>query len=250
MINKKIPIFIVASSLVSVSVFADTNEQDINPADVTRAYTQLNMGVSNQGDVRLLGSLSYNHKGGTASMASLEGVMDEDGSYKSSRLQYFHVWNRDSAFMPRIAASLDVIDNEMFTTAALGTAAIFPTSIDGFNVFGRVAALAGKYDDDFASHYGGTGTSTDIAGGMGAIYFVYTADSGSFIAYYPEYSSLSGDIDVETTLHTITAGVPLSESKDKWIQFKFEDSTTDITASRMNEQLDNRILWTQFKLFF
>lgn len=114
---------------ISISAFAD-DTQKVDPSDMTRASTNMYVATNNIGDLKLSGALSYTYDNGQMSMVTLEGSMDNEGKYKDSRAQYFHVFNINNAITPRVAASLDIIDNASFTTAAVGGVAIFRTPID------------------------------------------------------------------------------------------------------------------------
>lgn len=236
-------------AFASSPVMAEKEVEDVDPSDMTRAYTQLHVGANNQGSVKILGSLSYNYESGAAGMGSLEATIDKEGDYSDSRFQYFHVYGTGSEFMPRVAGSIDIIDNSTFTTANLGLANAMTTGIDGFTIYSRLGAVVGQYSDDFAELSGIN--DQGVTGGMAGVYFTYAHQSGFFISAFPEYTSVTGEADLTNLKTTLTFGAPISEQKDKWLQFRFEDIQNEITGSGFEDQkLDERIFWSHFKIYF
>ncbi|MGC9462305.1 hypothetical protein ACP45E_21035, partial [Vibrio genomosp. F10 str. 9ZD137] len=72
---------------------ADESTEKVDPSNLTAVNTSGYVGMNNQGDVKLSASLGFGLKNGQMAMGTLEGSMDNDGKYKDSRLQYFHVFN-------------------------------------------------------------------------------------------------------------------------------------------------------------
>jgi len=230
---------------------AAAQEEDFDASDMTRANTTAIISASNKGDVKLTGSLSYAHRNGQASMVLLEGTMDREGDYKDARLQYFHVFNLDNATTPRIAASLDIIDNDMFTTAALGGIAMVRTSYEPLTFFVRGGVLAGSYDDEFAKTMGTS--NTDVKGAMGAAYAVLkTGQDGTFLAAYPEFTYLDGDVEIESVKTTFMAATPLSADGKRWGQIKLENTSGTLTdASGLKHKMDSdTVAWFNYKVYF
>lgn len=234
--------------LTANSAFA---EEDFDASDLTRASTTALLSASNQGELKFTGSLSYKLSNGQEAMTSLEATMDKDGDYSNSRAQYFHVFSFDNPVTPRVAVSLDVIDNKSFTTAALGGISIFRTSYEPLTFFGRAAVLAGQYDEDFARSLGET--NTDIVGGMAAAYAVLkTGNDGSFLALYPEYTYLDGDITMNTVKTTFMAATPMSADAKRWGQIKIENTVGDIKTNSLsiNRSLDSETkVWFNYKIY-
>lgn len=235
----------------TLTVAGEEPKNTIDPSDVTRAYTQAYIATSNKGDIKISGSLSYQFDGGSAAMVSLEGTMDEHGDYKDSRGQYFHVFGTGSSFVPRIATSVDVIDNNNFTTVALGAAGVISTPYDSFSLYFRGAGLAGEYKDDGSLAQQYKLTDTNITGLNGALWAVWKpfAD-GTYVSISPEYTKMDGSLEVETLKTSITAATPITESGDKWLQFKLEDIDSQLAHRGVHESVDDSIFWTQFKMFF
>lgn len=241
-------IVILAPTLVAAN---EQSSERVDPSDVTRAYSQAHIGTSNKGDVKAMGALSYQFDGGTAAMVSLEATMDENGDYKDSRGQYFHVFGTGNDVMPRIATSLDVIDNNDFTTAAFGAAAAITTPFDSFNVYARGAGLMGEYKDDgaLASKY--NITDTDITGYNGAAWLVWKPfEDGTYFSLSPEYTKMDGNLEADILKTSITAATPITDGGDKWLQFKYEDIDSDFTHQGITDSVNDRIFWTQLKMFF
>ncbi|PMH43117.1 hypothetical protein BCU68_03765 [Vibrio sp. 10N.286.49.B3] len=232
------------------SIEVAAQEQELDPSDMTRANTSMYVALSNEGAVKASGSLSYTYQNGQMSMVTLEGSMDSEGEYSDSRLQYFHVFNTGNSISPRVAASLDIIDNDSFTTAAVGAISIFRTPNENLTFFGRVGALAGEYSDSFASDRKISDKS--IVGGMAAAYAVLkTGNDGTYLALYPEYTYLHGDVEMSTVKTTFLAATPMSEDKTRWGQFKLESSSTSMTQDNQSIDLPTEtVAWFQYKVFF
>ncbi|UXM81855.1 hypothetical protein N7V09_19695 [Shewanella seohaensis] len=228
---------------------AETKQAEaVDAADMTRAYSTLFVGASNNGDVKASGSLSYRYENGMESMVSLEGTMDKDGEYSDSRLQYFHVFNLDNPITPRVAVSLDIIDNETATTAALGAISIFRTPIDSLTFFARAGVLTGQYSDEAMDNFGVTDNS--LVGGMGAVYAVWKAgQDGTYLAFYPEYTYLNGDITSSTLKTTLMVATPFSADKKRWGQIKFEKTTGSMKSDTLNIDVDETRVWFNYKVY-
>lgn len=240
---------LIGSTMVS-GVFAADNSQteELDASDLTRAYTNFYVGTSNKGDVKASGSMSYRFDNGMESMVSLEGTMDKEGKYSDSRLQYFHVFNLDSAVTPRVAVSLDIIDNDIATTAALGSIAIFRTPIDSLTFFGRVGALAGKYSDFALNQF--DVQDDNLVGGMGAAYAIWkTGQDGTFLALFPEYTYLHGDIESSSVKTTLMAATPLSADKTRWGQIKFENTYGSTESDSVKKDVDETRVWFNYKVY-
>lgn len=251
-INIKIILLNAAVILApTLAVASEQSSDQVDPSDVTRAYSQAHIGVSNKGDVKVMGTLSYQFDGGTAAMVSLEATMDEDGDYEDSRGQYFHVFGTGNDIMPRIATSLDIIDNNDFTTTAFGVAAAITTPADSFSVYVRGAGLLGQYKDDgsLANQY--NIIDTDITGYNGAAWLVWKPfKDGTYLSLSPEYTKMDGSLEVSTLKTSITAATPITDSGEKWLQFKYEDIDSDFTYQGVADSINERIFWTHFKIFF
>ncbi|WP_019616197.1 hypothetical protein [Psychromonas ossibalaenae] len=239
-----------ALAVSMVTPLAMAEEQDFDASDMTRASSTAIVGLSNKGDVKLTGSLSYAFDNGQTAMTLLEGTMDRDGAYQDARLQYFHVFSFDNATTPRIAASLDIIDNDMFTSAALGGIAMIRTPADSLTFFARGAVLAGEYDEDFARSYGVDDSS--ITGGSAALYAVWkTGEDGTFLAAYPELTYLGGDLEVSTVKTTLMVSTPFSADGKRWGQVKFDTTTGSIESSSKKTEMDSETsVWFNYKVFF
>ncbi|MGS0693346.1 hypothetical protein [Shewanella sp. 0m-4] len=198
--------------------------------------------MNNKGDVKLSGSLAYTLDNGQMAMGTIEGTMNKQGDYNDSRIQYFHVFNIDNAVTPRVAASLDIIVNQQFTTTtAVGGIVMFTTPAESLNIFVRGGVLAGSYDEDFANAMGesDTHTHTDIVGGMAAYFSWKTGDDGTYIMFSPEYTYLGGSIEDNTLKTSITFGTPLSQDKSKWGQFKLENTVSTMRPSSEKIDIDD-----------
>lgn len=183
---------IATSSLFSIPLYAET-AQDIDPSDVARANTSITIGATNNGQVKGVVSYAFSINETQQGMVYLEGNMDKEGSYQDSRVQYFQVFNLESKIVPKIAASLDVIDNASLTSTALG-AVVAVTPTEKFAMYLRAGVLGGKYKSESTQYFGVNDDSA--VGGMAAGYFTYkTGSDGTFIMFSPEYTYVDGDIE-------------------------------------------------------
>lgn len=241
---------LISTALIANAYAVDnTSDEELDASDMTRAYSTFYVGASNNGDLKASGSLSYNLGNGMESMVSLEGTMDKDGKYSDSRMQYFHVFSIDSAVTPRVAVSLDIIDNSMATTAALGAISIFKTPIDSLTFFGRVGALTGEFSDESLAQFNVTDNS--LVGGMAAGYAVWkTGQDGTFLAAYPEFTYLSGDIESSTVKTTLMAATPLSADQTRWGQVKLENTYGEMTSDSRQLDIDETKVWFNYKVYF
>ncbi|GLS92558.1 hypothetical protein GCM10007916_36300 [Psychromonas marina] len=243
----------LALSVVAPFALAE-KEEEIDASDMTRASTTAIVGLSSKGDVKLTGSLSYAFDNGQTAMTLLEGTIDEDGAYKDARLQYFHVFSFNNATTPRAAASVDIINNDTFTSVALGGIAMIRTSSDAFTMFARGAVLAGEYNNDSAQ-LKGAGIHLDdtgITGASAAFYAVWkTGEDGTFIAAYPELTYLNGDLEMTSLKSTLMVSTPLSSDGKTWGQVKFDRTSTNF--EHKNNSLDlatEKSVWFNYKVFF
>ncbi|UGA53603.1 hypothetical protein [Vibrio sp. VB16] len=234
---------------LSLSAFAGDGAKEVDPSDMTRASSNMYVATNNHGDIKLSGALSYAYDNGQMSMVTLEGSMGNDGKYKDSRAQYFHVFSLNNAVTPRVAASLDIIDNTSFTTAAAGGVAIFRTPVDSLTFFGRAAVLGGEYSDDTTSAFGVQ--DNRIIGGMAAAYAVWKPGAdGTYFAAYPEFTYMNGDIETSTVKTTLLAATPFSADKTRWGQFKVENTYGSMKSANQSIDIDDTVAWFQYKVFF
>jgi|GEM_PF-1631087 len=223
----------------------------VDPSDVTKAYSQVHIGTSNKGDVKALGALSYQFEGGTAAMVSLEATQDEEGSYKDSRVQYFHVFATGKERMHRIATSVELVDNNNFLTSAFGAAAAITTPIDSINVYVRGAGLVGKYKHDGALAQKYNITDSEITGYNGTAWLVWKPfEDGTYLSFSPEYTKMNGSLKVDTFKTSIISATPITDGGDKWLQFKYENIDSDFTHHGVTDSANDRIFGTQLKMFF
>ncbi|WP_153448345.1 hypothetical protein [Vibrio algicola] len=247
--KKTVLTMLIGSALIS-TVRADDNVKSTNldASDMTRAYSTFYVGASNNGDVKASGSVSYHYENGMESMVSLEGTMDKGGKYSDSRMQYFHVFSIQNPIVPRVAVSLDVIDNDIATTAALGAISIFRTPIESLTFFGRVGVLTGEYSDASINDFNVSDNS--LVGGMGTAYAVWkTGQDGTFLALYPEFTYLSGDIKSSTVKTTLMAATPLSADKTRWGQIKFENTYGNMKSDNNTVDIDETRVWFNYKVY-
>lgn len=248
----KIITTVLTTSLLFAGInnaLADEATTKVDPSDLTKVNTAVSISMANNGASKLTGSLGFGYKNGQMGMTTLEGQLDDEGRYSDSRLQYFHVFNIGGDVIPRAALSIDIIDNQSFTTAAAGGLAMFQTPMESLTFYGRAAVLGGQYKDDFADYMGES--NTDIFGGMGAAYAVWKPGSdGSYFYISPEYTYLGGDIETTTTKITLFAATPMSADGKHWGQLKFESSDISMKSNTKNEGGTDNVVSIAYKVFF
>jgi len=235
------------------TAIAEESEKTVDPSDLTAVNTTASFGMAGNGDATLSGSLGFALKNGQMAMTTLEGSLDKDGKYSDSRLQYFHVFNIGNAVVPKAGVSLDIIDNQAFTTAAVGAVAMFNPDVENLVFFGRAAVLGGGYSDFTADIMGES--NTDIVGGMAAFYAVWKPGAdGTYFWISPEFTYLDGDIETMVPKVTLTAGTPLSADAKHWGQIMLESSDTTMKDSRGNKNHDlsgtDTVITATYKVYF
>lgn len=227
----------------------DTTTNKVDPSDLTSVNTSGYVGMNNQGDVKVSASLGFGLDNGQMAMGTLEGTLDNDGKYKDSRAQYYHVFNTGNRIAPKAAASLDIIDNTNFTTAAVGAISMVNPGVENFVMFGRVGVLAGQYDEGFTKAMGET--DQDIVGGMAAAYFSWKPGAdGTYLMFSPEYTYMDGSIETSTLKTSLTVGTPLSADGKRWGQFKLENTYGSMESSKVNIDIDDTVAWAFYKVYF
>ncbi len=237
------------ASTLGTAHAADSESTTIDPSDLTAVSTSAYVGMSNQGDVKFSSSFGFGLDNGQMAMGTLEAGLDKEGKYKDSRAQYFHVFNRDSAVVPRVAASLDIIDNNNFTTAAAGAVAMINPDIENVLLFGRVGVLAGEYKDGFTQKMGET--DDDVVGAMAAAYLSWKPGAdGTYFMFSPEYTYMDGAIETSTLKTSLTMGTPLSGDGKRWGQFKIENTYGQMASSHKQIDIDDTVAWAFYKVYF
>ncbi|GEA62113.1 hypothetical protein [Vibrio comitans] len=231
--------------LASTSLYA---EEDHDPSDVARATTSFTVGATNQGDVKGFLTYGFGVTDTQQGMVAVEANMNKEGKYNDSRVQYFHVFNFDNPTVPKVAVSLDVVDNASLTTAALGPViAVTPT--EQFSMYFRGAVLGGAYSDAATRQFG---VSDDSAvGGMAAAYFtVKTGKDGTYITLTPEYTYVDGDIETSSLKSSLRIGTPMNSAKNHWGEFRLENTYGHLESASLKQDIDDTVAWFMFKSFF
>lgn len=238
------------SLLASPFILAD-EEQNVDPSDVARAVTSFTVGLSNTGKAKAMGTMAMPINEQQQAMIVAEGNMTNEGKYSDARVQYFHVFNLDSASVPKVAASLDLIDNDMVSTAAVGGVAAINTDSDRFTVFLRAGALAGEYKEDFIQSGGfGINDQTAIGGTAAAFLNIKTGDDGTFFTFNPEYTYIDGDLESSTLKTTLRLATPLSQDKSRWGELRVENTYGDVKSAVKTQHVDDTAAWFLYRAYF
>lgn len=232
-------------ALSSASLYA---AEENDPSDVARASTSFTLGATNKGDVKGFLTYGFGVNDTQQGMIAAEVNLDNETKYRDARLQYFHVFNFESSTVPKIAASIDIIDNASMTTGALG-AVVAITPADYFSMYLRAGVLAGQYSDTMTNQFG---VNDDSAfGGMVAGYFTFkTGADGTFIMLNPEYTYVSGDIDTSSFKSAVRLGSPLNAAKTQWGEFRIEHTGGSVKSASLRQDIDDTVAWFMYKSFF
>lgn len=233
--------------MFAVPSFAEEKAPD--PSDLTETNTSAYVAMSNKGGFKgsISGDMKFNN--GQQGMFTLEAAIDKDGDYTDSRLQYFHVFTTENTVVPKIAASLDVLDNALFTSASPGITLAINSGIKGLNIFPRAGVLAGKYSDDVKKQANITDDSA--VGGSAALYVFYTAgNDGTYFGLYPEYNYLSGDVDMSVLNTNFLMSTPFNSDRTRWGQIKITNTNTTIKNSLIDEKINDTVVWANYKFYF
>lgn len=240
---------IVGLAVLGCVFNASAEEKTPDPADLTQTNTSAYVSMNNQGGFKgsISGDMTFDN--GQTGMLTIEAAMDKDGKYTDSRLQYFHVFNTENSVIPKVAASLDVLDNDLFTSASVGTTFAVNSGIEGLNIFPRVGFLAGQYKDAVMAQ---PSVSDDSAiGGSAALYLFYTAgQDGTYFGLYPEYNYLSGDVDMSILTTNFLMSTPFNNDRTRWGQIKIVNTDTSIKNNHINEKINDTVVWANYKFYF
>ena len=225
---------------LSQPAFADDN-QAIDPADVTKVYTQTALLFSGNSQFQWQGQVAGGLENGQQFAFLTEATFDNKDNhtdkfgfdYQNSRTQYFHVFNTDAAAFPKIGASLDYVNtrtdsisNDLLSIG--GVAAINPAYTKGLMVFPRAGYMTGSMEVK-----GLTSEKDSLSGyALGLITAKHLGDSGAYVSVVPEWQSLQGDeIEMSSMSVKTSLNAPLNSSRTWWINTRFDLTKSDITVS-------------------
>ncbi|WP_391090843.1 hypothetical protein [Vibrio sp. NH-UV-68] len=243
--NKILLSFIASLALTGTNAFAENTE---DPSDVASAVTSFTASLNNGGDVKGQITYSFNVNESQQGMVALEGTMNDHGKYKDSRLQYFHVFDLGNPVAPKVAASLDMVDNDLMSTAAVG-AVVAITPVERFAMYIRVGALTGQYSDEVTQQFNVADNSAN--GVMAAGYFtVKTGNDGTYFMVAPEYTYVDGDVETSALKTTIRLGTPLNDKKTHWGELRLENNVNTLETASKTIDTDDTVAWFNFKAYF
>ena len=244
---KKLALIIPLSLGVCLHAYsAETNTENriIDPADVTKVYTQSALMLSGSSDIQFQGQISGGMDNGQqfALLAEATFVDDSDATqrdpnkfgsdYSNSRIQYFHVFEPGLEATPKIGVSLDYINtrtnikNDLLSVG--GVVAINPAYTGGFLVFPRAGLMAGSMEIP-----GITSSKDDLTGySLGLITAKHLGDSGAYVSFVPEWQDLSGDeINMQNFSLKTSLNVPMNSARTWWLNTRYDITKGDIDVN-------------------
>lgn len=237
---KKFALIIPLSLGLSIPAHAES-ERVIDPADVTKVYTQTALMVSGSSDIQFQGQVSGGLDNGQqfALLAEATFVDDNDelqrdpndfgSEYSNSRIQYFHVFETGAKAAPKVGLSLDYINtrtsikNDLLSVG--GVVAVNPAYTGGFLVFPRAGLMTGSMEIPAMNS-----TKDDLTGySLGLITAKHLGDSGAYVSLVPEWQDLSGDdIDMQNFSFKTSLNVPMNTARTWWLNTRYDITKTDV----------------------
>lgn len=194
---KKFALLIPLSLGLALPAHAES-ERVIDPADVTKVYTQAALMLNGSSDIQFQGQVSGGLENGQQFALLAEATfVDESNTalrdpdkfgteYSNSRVQYFHVFETGTKATPKVGLSLDYINtrtnikNDLLSVG--GVVAINPAYTGGFLVFPRAGLMTGSMEIP-----GVTSSKDDLTGySLGLITAKHLGDSGDVAHLFDE----------------------------------------------------------------
>ncbi|MGF1682786.1 hypothetical protein [Photobacterium minamisatsumaniensis] len=236
---KKFALLAPLAACLAAPVMAE-EEQVIDPADVTKVYTQSALMFSGNSQFQWQGQIAGGLENGQQFALLSEATFDNNDNdpnkfgfdYQNSRTQYFHVFNTSSAAMPKIGASLDYVNtrtntikNDLLSIGAV--AAINPAYTAGLLVFPRAGVMTGSME------VAGMDSKDDLTGySLGLITAKYLGENGAYLSIVPEWQDLSGDeIDMQNLSVKASINVPLNNSRTWWLNTRYDFTKSDLKVN-------------------
>ncbi|CAH7251753.1 conserved exported hypothetical protein [Vibrio chagasii] len=240
---KKFALIIPLSLGLSIPVHAES-ERVIDPADVTKVYTQTALMVSGSSDIQFQGQVSGGMDNGQqfALLAEATFVDDNDeaqrdpndfgSEYSNSRIQYFHVFETGTKATPKVGLSLDYVNtrtsikNDLLSVG--GVVAINPAYTGGFLVFPRAGLMTGSMKIPAMNS-----SKDDLTGySLGLITAKHLGDSGAYVSLVPEWQDLSGsDINMQNFSLKTSLNVPMNTARTWWLNTRYDITKGDIDVN-------------------
>ncbi|ANP78731.1 hypothetical protein AB4559_02825 [Vibrio sp. 10N.222.51.C8] len=239
---KKFALLIPLSLGLALPAHADSDsERVIDPADVTKVYTQAALMLNGSSDIQFQGQVSGGLENGQQFALLAEGTfVDESNTalrdpdkfgteYSNSRIQYFHVFETGTKATPKVGLSLDYINtrnsikNDLLSVG--GVVAINPAYTGGFLVFPRAGLMTGSMEIP-----GVTSSKDDLTGySLGLITAKHLGDSGAYVSLVPEWQDLSGDdIDMQNFSFKTSLNVPMNTARTWWLNTRYDITKADV----------------------
>ncbi|PMH37536.1 hypothetical protein BCU68_07940 [Vibrio sp. 10N.286.49.B3] len=214
----------------------------IDPADVTKVYTQAAVLFNGSSDIQLQGQVSGGMENGQQFALLGEATFADDNKvgnhnsndfgteYSNSRIQYFHVFEPGSTVVPKLGVSLDYINtrtevkNDLLSIG--GVAAINPAYTGGLLVFPRLGVMGGSMEVN------GVKDSDLLGYSLGLITAKHIGTSGAYVSAVPEWQDVSGDsIEMQSLAVKFALNVPLNNSRTWWLNTRYDFTKTSMDVN-------------------
>ena len=237
---------LMSLTLTSFAALSDTNNNDIDPSDLTKVYTQAALMVSGNSNIMPVGMISGGYDNGHQFALLAEAKFGKTGDnadnefgleYGSSRFQYFQVADTGSNFMPRAGLSADYINiRSPYIKSDLlalgGVAAINHQYTPGFMLFPLAGYVFGQFNIN--------GIKDDVDGvNLSIAASIPVGESGAFMMIWPEYRKLSGSkVQTENVSTKLIVNAPLTDNRKWWINTRLELDHSELKVS--GDKLSNQ----------
>lgn len=211
----------------------------IDPSDLTQVFTMGSIWLNSQQNLRATASWAGSWSEDQQFMGFVEGIWgdkDDENAWGTDllniRAQYFHVIETHIEALPSTGFSLDYMEEENGDNlAAVGVLARLPPSLTGgVQVFPNAAYMKGEV------------ASTDVDGYMLNLYGTYPlSSSGTFIQFWPEYISVSGD-SVESESLTLSGlfSMPVNNKRSVWFNLRVDHAMSETKLVFYNDRLNEK----------
>ncbi|WP_413113176.1 hypothetical protein [Thaumasiovibrio sp. DFM-14] len=233
-------------------------EEYVDPANVTKLYSQAAILASGNANVQLQAQVSgaITETQSFALLGEVDLVSDGDNAnnsfganYAQSRFQYFHIIDTTSESLPSVGFSVDYINvdteikNDILSIGAI--ASINPKYTAGILIFPRVGYTTGNIVL--------SGVDEDVNGYNAGIFAVKRiGNKGAHLAFIPEYQDMSGDsVDMNNFAFKAAFNLPINEDRTVWLNTRLDYGKTTMKINNHKLESDwESDVWVGLRYYF